>query len=79
MVETDRIPLGASGAKTTSPERTEHTMRVIKPSFEFMQEIEGKELLRRLERAGRVCYNERAQNHGGLRRKISGRYCQEGA
>lgn len=31
-------------------------MRVIKPSFEFMQEIEGKELLRRLERAGRVCY-----------------------
>lgn len=31
-------------------------MRVIKPSFEFMQEIEGKEMLRRLERAGRVCY-----------------------
>lgn len=31
-------------------------MRVVKPSFEFMQEIDGKELLRRLERAGRVCY-----------------------
>lgn len=31
-------------------------MRIIKPSFEFMQEIEGKEMLRRLELAGRVCY-----------------------
>lgn len=31
-------------------------MRVIEPSFEFMQEIEGKEMLQRLERAGRVCY-----------------------
>ena len=31
-------------------------MRIIKPSFEFMQEIEGEEILKRLERAGRVCY-----------------------
>lgn len=31
-------------------------MRIIKPSFEFMQDIEGEEILKRLERAGRVCY-----------------------
>ena len=31
-------------------------MRVIKPSFEFLQEIDGEEILNRLERAGRVCY-----------------------
>lgn len=31
-------------------------MRVIKPSFEFLQEIDGEEFLNRLERAGRVCY-----------------------
>lgn len=31
-------------------------MRIIKPSFEFMQELEGEEILKRLERAGRVCY-----------------------
>lgn len=31
-------------------------MKIIKPSFEFMQEIDGEEILRHLERAGRVCY-----------------------
>lgn len=31
-------------------------MRIIKPSFEFMQEIEGEAILKRLERAGRICY-----------------------
>ena len=31
-------------------------MKVIKPSFEFLQEIDGIEILKRLERAGRVCY-----------------------
>lgn len=31
-------------------------MRVVQPSFKFMQEVDGKEILQRLERAGRVCY-----------------------
>ncbi len=31
-------------------------MKIIKPSFVFMQEFDGPEILKRLERAGRVCY-----------------------
>lgn len=31
-------------------------MKVIKPSVEFMQEIDGDAMLKNLERAGRVCY-----------------------
>lgn len=31
-------------------------MKLITPSHEFLQEIDGEEMLRRLERIGRVCY-----------------------
>lgn len=31
-------------------------MKAIKPSIEFMQEIDGDAMLKHLERAGRVCY-----------------------
>lgn len=31
-------------------------MRIIAPYFEFMQEINGKEILRNIERCGRTCY-----------------------
>ena len=31
-------------------------MKLIDPSHEFLQEIDGEEMLRRLERVGRVCY-----------------------
>lgn len=31
-------------------------MRLITPAFEFLQEIDGAAMLKRLERAGRVCY-----------------------
>ena len=31
-------------------------MKLITPSHEFLQEIDGEEMLRRLERVGRVCY-----------------------
>ena len=31
-------------------------MKVIKPSFEVLDRIEGQEILKRIERAGRVCY-----------------------
>lgn len=31
-------------------------MKIIKPSFEFLQEIDANGILTRLERAGRVCY-----------------------
>lgn len=31
-------------------------MKIIKPAFDFLEEIDGLEMLRRLERAGRVCY-----------------------
>ena len=31
-------------------------MLIIEPSFEIMQEIDGGEILRRLEKIGRVCY-----------------------
>lgn len=31
-------------------------MRIIEPSFEFMEDVDGKEILKRIERAGRVCY-----------------------
>ena len=31
-------------------------MRIIAPYFEFMQEINGKEILRNIERYGRTCY-----------------------
>jgi len=31
-------------------------MKIIAPSFQFLQPVQGGELLKRLERAGRVCY-----------------------
>ena len=31
-------------------------MRVIKPQVEILDEINGDEILRKIERAGRVCY-----------------------
>ncbi len=31
-------------------------MRVIEPFFEFMQEIKGDDIIKRIERIGRVCY-----------------------
>ena len=31
-------------------------MRVIKPGFEIMDEIDGKEILKKIELCGRVCY-----------------------
>ena len=31
-------------------------MRIIEPSFEFMNTIDGKQILESIEKAGRVCY-----------------------
>lgn len=31
-------------------------MKIIKPAFAFLDEVDGSEVLRHLERAGRVCY-----------------------
>ena len=31
-------------------------MKIIEPGFEFMEEVDGGKLLRKIERAGRVCY-----------------------
>ena len=31
-------------------------MKIIEPSFEILDKIDGKEILKRLEKAGRTCY-----------------------
>lgn len=31
-------------------------MRIIEPGFEFMEEVDGKQLIRKIEKAGRICY-----------------------
>lgn len=31
-------------------------MRVIEPGFEFMEEVDGAQIIRKIERAGRICY-----------------------
>lgn len=36
-------------------------MRIIKPSFEILDEMNGEELLKKIERAGRVCYKSEAR------------------
>lgn len=35
-------------------------MKVIKPSFEILDELNGQEILKRIERNGRVCYKSEA-------------------
>lgn len=35
-------------------------MKVIKPSFEILDELNGEEILKRIERIGRVCYKSEA-------------------
>lgn len=35
-------------------------MRIIEPTFEILQEIDGMEMLKRLEQIGRVCYKSEA-------------------
>jgi thymidylate synthase (FAD) len=31
-------------------------MRIIEPGFEFMEEVDGEQIIKKIERAGRVCY-----------------------
>ncbi len=45
-------------------------MRIIEPSFEFMEDIDGKTILRRIERAGRVCYKSEDRISGESARKF---------
>lgn len=40
-------------------------MRIIKPSVEFMEPVDGSEILRKIERIGRVCYKSEDKIEGG--------------
>ena len=45
-------------------------MRIIEPSFEFMEEVDGKAILKRIERAGRVCYKSEDRISGESAQKF---------
>lgn len=34
----------------------ENDMKIIEPDFEFMEEIDGENIIKKIEKAGRVCY-----------------------
>ena len=36
-------------------------MRIIEPSFEILDEVNGEELLKKIEKAGRVCYKSESR------------------
>lgn len=45
-------------------------MKVIEPGFEFMEEIDGAQIIRKIERAGRVCYKSESNISDGSAEKF---------
>ena len=47
-------------------------MKIIEPAFEIIDEINGEELLKKIEKAGRVCY----KSEGKITKDSAGKFIQ---
>lgn len=45
-------------------------MKIINPGFEFMEEIDGKKIIEKIEKAGRVCYKSESNISEGSAEKF---------
>ena len=59
-------------------------MRIIEPYFEILDELDGKKMLQKIERIGRVCYKSEgnikegsAETFRGFCRKVYRKYPEE--
>ena len=53
-------------------------MKIIPPSFEFLDSVSSEEILRKLERAGRVCYKSEGRISDGSAAKFIGNIVRSG-
>lgn len=53
-------------------------MKIIEPSFELLDEVNGEEILKRIERIGRVCYKSENRISEGSAKEFVSRILQSG-
>ena len=53
-------------------------MRIISPSFQFFEPVQGEAILKRIERAGRVCYKSEGNINEGSAGKFIGNLLKRG-